>query len=107
MDTLTNVEEVEKEGNIIPFKVITGGKPPGNNWLINLKPGDQFLCAPKGKKTHLAFEYNLDAKIEKWVKLCDTVSNPMGQYFWVNSEGFCTDYDFCVLIGEVIPWETS
>lgn len=101
---LNQREEMEENNNVIPFSVVPGGKGPKNkNWLQELNKGCVFLCKPVKTDTKepnfILYEYIKFSQLDLAVQLVSTNNQHSPTFMWVDSEEFCSRFEFQGIIG--------
>lgn len=92
----------EKEENVVPFKLITGGKPPRDpdDWLSELAEGTVFLVQHKNNVNEFSLgQFILVNKFEKSILILTTTNQQM--YSYVNPLRFCRSFTLWEIIGKV------
>lgn len=81
----------EEEGNVVPLRVVTGGKGTDENWLSKLPVGTVFVTRPK--KMQVPFLQILEVVYhgEKYSILLDNLND--GKYAPVDTRMFSLTYD--------------
>lgn len=85
--TMQEKEEDTVETNVVPLKLITGGKPPTDNWLSGLPVRSSFLTRPKESKGLVIKLYHVVAQRNRGTLLLDN-DGPQEVYFWVPTQDF-------------------
>lgn len=104
MDTYYYKEENDDK---VELKVIEGGKstkfgkkPPGKDWLKDLKPGQSFLCIERDPRVYIEQQFHIDAVVGDYHYLLS--SNLNNEYWvWVRSWNFCNNHDLCYIFPEL------
>ena len=96
----TDLEEIEKKANILPFvpKLITGGKSGNSNWLADLKVGCVFLVKPKSSGGFALGQFHLMHKFTDAVHLMDNLQGET--HIWVDPVLFCSQFNLVRVLYE-------
>lgn len=97
-------ENMEDNSNVVPFEVVPGGKgPKKKNWLLELNKGSVFLCKPvkpgKEEANFVLYEYIKFSQLDLAVQLVFTNNQHSPTFMWVDSEEFCSKFEFYGIIG--------
>lgn len=90
------LEEADlKEDNVVPFRVLPGGKDGEGNWLINLDRGTIFLSRNNNDFGFVLMECLILNKTDNYVLLkinVYTEGNNNSVVFWVDPIAFCSKH---------------
>ena len=84
-------QEEKDESNVVPFRVITGGKgPPGNDWLSELPDGSIFLTRPSSPQFDKPWgeEYHISNRSASGNWICLYQNLNQEAYIWVETKRF-------------------
>lgn len=99
------VEEEEIKDNVVPFRVITGGRAGGGNWLRAMTPKTVFGCRKKG---YNSFEVEVWHIVNHGTVLTHLFSNTNQDFnLVVESEKFSSMMELIEVIYEGVEYNGS
>jgi len=101
------IEDTIPEGEIIPLKLITGGRlaydnnpPERTDWLSELDIGTTFICGDKHSADYISPEYLVIDKVPGFVRLrLESPSTGGKTELWVVSNRFSQKYYLGYILG--------
>ena len=91
----------EEQDNVLPFRVITGGKPPSSdNWLLSIPEKSVFLARRKDNSRVDLIEYTVIKSFPEAVSLHFWDDHLHPCYMWADPTSFSKTYEFVKYLRE-------